>query len=216
MLFIREDIDKSEIEVVQEAVGDKKSLYIKGPFMQAEVKNRNGRIYPKQVLEKAVNDYLPKIELKESVGELNHPNTPNINPERVSHVITELHFDGNNVIGKARVLESFPMGKIVKGFIDEGLRIGVSSRAMGSLREVSGVNYVQPDLVIATVDAVHGPSGPECFVNGIMENASWIYESGVWKQQELDAAKSIITRANSKDLVEKQIKLFEWLLNNVK
>lgn len=214
LLIEQEDISNVK-NLIEESVGGKK-YYIEGIFAQSEVRNRNGRLYPKQVMEKAIADYQPTITSKRSMGEIMHPNTPSINLERVSHLIESLTWDGNNVNGRARILTEMPQGKIAKGLIDEGVQIGVSTRAVGSLLERDGNKIVQGDLVLSTVDIVGDPSGPECFVNGIMENASWIYESGVWKQQELDAAKSIITRANSKELVEKQIKLFEWLLNNVK
>ena len=214
MILIREESQDIQTVVEESKEEGKKSLYITGPFMQAEVKNRNGRIYPRSVMESALNIFQKLIEDKRSIGELSHPSTPTVNPERASHIITELKFDGNDVYGKARILESMPMGKIVKSLIDEGVKIGVSSRAMGSLRNVNGVNYVQPDLVISTIDVVSDPSGPSCFVNGIMEGRDWIYEAS---SNSWIIAEQIKKQAqNNKNTLEKQIKYFQYFLENIK
>jgi len=157
-------------------------------MMQGDLKNRNGRIYPSAVLEKEMNRYNEQfIKTKRALGELNHPAGPQINADRVSHLITEMKRDGNNFVGKAKIL-STPMGEIVKTFIDEGVRIGVSTRGLGSVKQTKeGIMEVQDDFHLATVDIVTDPSGPDCFVNGIMENTSYFYDiaSGTWRAQEL-------------------------------
>lgn len=214
MKLMREHLE--DVKILTEGKDGDKKYYIEGIFMQSEVKNRNGRIYPKGIMESAVNSFLPLIEAKRALGELGHPATPTINLERVSHIITDLKFEGNNIIGKARILEKQDYGRLAKNFLEEGVQLGVSSRAMGSLKNVNGVNVVQNDLQIATVDIVSDPSGPECFVNGIMEGAEWIFESGIWRQQTLEAAKTIIQKTPSKELIEIQARLFEQLLNSVK
>jgi len=156
--------------------------------MQGDLKNRNGRIYPSSILEKEMNRYNKDfIQTKRALGELNHPQTPQINADRVSHLITEMTRDGNNFMGKAKIL-STPMGEIVKTFIDEGVRIGVSTRGLGSVKQAKdGIMEVQEDFHLATVDIVTDPSGPDCFVQGIMENTQYFYDiaSNTWRPQQL-------------------------------
>ncbi len=187
-LLITETFNE-DCEVLTEAnENGKKQYYISGIFMQGDLKNRNGRIYPSSVLEKEMTRYNEQfIKTKRALGELNHPQGPQINADRVSHLITEMKRDGNNFIGKAKVL-STPMGEIVKTFIDEGVRIGVSTRGLGSVKQTKeGIMEVQDDFHLATVDVVTDPSGPDCFVNGIMENTQYFYDiaSGTWRAQEL-------------------------------
>lgn len=182
------EVFNENCEVLTEATeSGKKNYYISGPFMAGAVKNRNGRVYPSEILEREMNRYRKEyIDTKRALGELNHPQGPQINADRVSHLITEMHRDGDNFIGKAKVLDT-PMGKIVKTFIDEGVQIGVSTRGLGSVKQTkAGIMEVQGDFHLATVDVVTDPSGPGCFVNGIMENTEYYYDvaAGIWKAQE--------------------------------
>ena len=200
------------IEYLVEEKNGKKSSIIEGIFMQAEAKNRNGRIYPKAILERAVNKYVTEqVSKGRAVGELNHPDSPTINLDKVSHRITELNWDGNNVIGKATILDT-PMGQIVKGLMEGGVQLGVSSRGMGSIKQQNGTAYVQEDFMLATVDIVQDPSAPGAFVNGIMEGVEWIWENGMLKPQELEATKKEILRTPSSRLDEAQIRAFKNLL----
>lgn len=171
------EVFNDDIDVITEAADSgKKSYYISGPFMQGDLKNRNGRIYPSAVLAKELTRYDEQyIKTKRALGELNHPTGPAINADRVSHLITEMKQDGSNFIGKAKILPT-PMGNIVKTFIDEGVKIGVSTRGLGSVKAKNGIMEVQNDFHLATVDIVTDPSGPDCFVNGIMENTEYFYD----------------------------------------
>lgn len=175
-------------EVLTEANEDgKKNYFIEGIFMQGDIKNRNGRIYPSAVLEKEMKRYDDQfIKTKRALGELGHPDGPSINGDRVSHLITEMKRDGSNFVGKAKIL-STPMGQIVKTFMDEGVKIGVSTRGLGSVKPTKeGIMEVQDDFYLSTVDIVTDPSGPNCFVNGIMENTEYYYDiaSGTWRAQQ--------------------------------
>jgi hypothetical protein len=177
-----------ECAVLTEANEDgKKNYFIEGIFMQGDIKNRNGRIYPSTVLEKEMKRYDDQfIKTKRALGELGHPDGPSINGDRVSHLITEMKRDGSNFVGKAKILGT-PMGQIVKTFMDEGVKIGVSTRGLGSVKQTrEGIMEVQDDFHLSTVDIVTDPSGPNCFVNGIMENTEYFYDiaSGTWRAQE--------------------------------
>lgn len=185
-LLITEVITEDCDVLVEAAESGAKSYYITGPFMAGAVKNRNGRIYPTPILESEMNRYnRDYVAQKRALGELGHPQGPAINADRVSHLITEMHKDGNNFIGRAKLLDT-PMGKIVKTFVDEGVKIGVSTRGLGSVKPVNGIMEVQSDFMLAAVDVVTEPSGPGCFVNGIMEGAQYYYDiaSGNWRAQE--------------------------------
>lgn len=182
------EIFEEDCEVITESSEDgKKNYFIEGIFMQGDVKNRNGRVYPSTILEKEMNRYNETfINTKRALGELGHPDGPQINGDRVSHLITEMRRDGSNFYGKAKIL-STPMGEIVKTFIDEGVKVGVSTRGLGSVKpSKSGIMEVQNDFHLATVDVVTDPSGPDCFVNGIMENTEYYYDitSGNWRVAE--------------------------------
>jgi hypothetical protein len=162
---------------ITEGKNGKKETYIEGIFMQAEGKNRNGRVYTREVLTNAVDRYNnEQVMTGRAVGELNHPEGPSINLDKVSHRITELKWDGNNVIGKALILDT-PMGQIVKGLVEGGVQLGVSSRGMGSIEMKNGVNYVKDDFNLSTVDIVQDPSAPNAFVNGIMEGVDWTMDN---------------------------------------
>ena len=195
MKLIREEINEAQYIVEQEDNG-KKSHKIKGIFMQANIKNRNSRVYPMEVLEKEVNRYNKEfVQKKRAFGELGHPDGPTVNLERVSHIITELKSDGKgNYVGEAKITDT-PYGKIVKSLIDEGAQLGVSSRGMGSLENRGGTNYVKSDFYLATAaDIVADPSAPQAFVNGVMEGKEWVWDNGIIKEQDVSEIKAQIER----------------------
>ena len=193
-----------------------KSVYIEGIFMQAEKPNRNGRIYGRGIMEREVQKYQELINEKRSLGELGHPPNPSINLNQVSHMITGLKFEGNDIYGKAKILDT-PMGKIAKNFIEEGVRLGVSSRGLGSVKlNKEGVNEVQDDFHLATVDIVADPSAPDAFVQGIMESADWILENGVWKAIQIEQAQTTIRKASKADLNKVKLQVFEQFLRTIK
>ena len=205
----------NEIEYLVEGKG--KEQYIKGIFMQSDIKNQNGRVYPHAVLKKEVSNFNNKyVKEGRALGELGHPMGPVINLDRVSHVIKELKEDGKNFVCKAKVMDT-PNGKIVKNFISEGVKLGVSSRGMGSLKanKKTGVNEVQKDFVLSTVDIVADPSAPDAFVNGIMEGKEWVWENGVIKEQDIDAMKKTIMKAKMKELEQKKLEVFHKFLQNL-
>lgn len=214
MKLITEHLE-SELNYIVEAKDGKKNTIIEGIFMQAESKNRNGRVYPRDVMETAVNKYVTEqVSKGRAVGELNHPDGPTINLDKVSHRITELTWDGNNVMGKALVLDT-PMGQIVKGLVEGGVQLGVSSRGMGTLVQRQGVNVVGNDFILATVDIVQDPSAPEAFVNGIMEGVEWIWDNGILKAQDLEKYETEIKRASSSQLAESQLKVWQDFLSKL-
>ena len=193
-----------------------KSVYIEGIFMQAEKPNRNGRMYGRGIMEREVQKYQELINEKRSLGELGHPPNPSINLNQVSHMITGLKFEGNDIHGKAKILDT-PMGKIAKNFIEEGVRLGVSSRGLGSVRlNKEGINEVQDDFHLATVDIVADPSAPDAFVQGIMESADWILENGVWKAIQIEQAQNTIRKASKADLNKVKLQVFEQFLRAIK
>ena len=193
-----------------------KSVYIEGIFMQAEKANRNGRMYGRGIMEREVQKYQELINEKRSLGELGHPPNPSINLNQVSHMITGLKFEGNDIHGRAKILDT-PMGKIAKNFIEEGVRLGVSSRGLGSVKlNKEGVNEVQDDFHLATVDIVADPSAPDAFVQGIMESADWILENGVWKAVQIEQAQDTIRKASKADLNKVKLQVFEQFLRTIK
>jgi hypothetical protein len=187
----------------------KKDYFIEGIFMQSEIKNRNGRVYPKEVMQKEVNRYNKEfVEQDRAFGELGHPEGPTINLDKVSHLITKLEEDGNNYVGRAKIL-STPNGMIVRNLIDDGAKLGVSSRGLGSLEQKGGSQIVKDDFQLATAgDIVADPSAPEAFVNGIMEGVEWIYQNGRLTAQEIDEIQTEIRSAKSNKLEE--VKLNQW------
>ena len=191
------------IEFIKENIeGSPSNYYISGVFMQAEEKNRNGRVYPKSVLMNEVKNYNIKfVNGKRAFGELGHPEGPTVNLERVSHIITSLIEQNNNVMGKAKIMDT-PMGKIVKNLLDEGAQLGVSSRGMGSLTEKGDIKYVDDDFMLAAVDIVADPSAPSAFVDGIMEGKEWVWDNGVIKETTIDKYNKIITKTPQKTLDE--------------
>ena len=203
-----------EVEYITE--GKNKEQYIQGIFMQADIKNQNGRIYPHEVLKKEVSNFNRRYVAEgRALGELGHPMGPIINLDRVSYVIKELYEDGKNFIGKAKVMDT-PNGKIVKNLISEGVKLGVSSRGMGSVKtNKSGVNEVQKDFVLSTVDIVADPSAPDAFVDGIMEGKEWVWENGLIKEKDINAMRNTIINAKMKDLEHKKLEVFEKFLQNL-
>jgi hypothetical protein len=195
-----------------------KAYYIEGPFLQTEIKNRNGRFYRKEIMQKEVDRYIKEyVNTKRAFGELGHPDGPSINLDRVSHMIVGLKEDGNNYIGRAKIMTETPMGRIVKNLIDEGAQLGVSSRGMGSLKVNSeGVNEVQDDFYLATAaDIVADPSAPDAFVRGIMEGKEWMMVEGRFVERQFDAVREIITKTSSKDLDAAKIQVFENYLKQI-
>ena len=216
MKLITEVVDENAIEFITEENNGEKSHYIKGVFMQAEQKNRNGRIYPKKVLDEQVRKYVNNyVDQNRAFGELGHPDGPVVNLERVSHMIKELREDGNNWVGKAKIMDT-PYGKIVKNLIDEGAKLGVSSRGMGSLKNVKGTNIVQDDFYRATAaDIVADPSAPEAFVEGVMEGKEWVWNNGVIREQEVETIRDELTKAKRKQLEEAKLNLFKSFLSKL-
>lgn len=214
MKLIAEYIE-SDLNVITEKVNGKKTLVIEGVFMQADSKNRNGRIYPKSILEKAVEKYVTEqVNTGRAVGELNHPEGPTINLDKVSHKITDLHFEGSNVVGKASILQT-PMGKIVEGLLEGGVKLGVSSRGMGSLVQKNGVMQVKDDFMLSTVDIVQDPSAPEAFVNGIMEGVDWVWNNGVLCAQQIEEIETEIKEAKNMSSANVEIKAFKNFLSKL-
>jgi hypothetical protein len=196
----------------------KKEMYIEGIFLQAEIKNKNGRKYPLEVLKNEVGRYVNEVvSSNRAYGELGHPTGPSINLDRVSHIITEIRQDKNNFIGKAKITET-PMGNIARGIMESGGQLGVSSRAMGSLKESNGVMIVQNDLKLSTAaDIVADPSAPDAFVKGILENVTWFYDetNGVWLQEKVESIKHKSKRISSKKLEEQKLAIFEEFLSSL-
>lgn len=215
MKFLVENIDETQNTI--ETEGKTKKYTIEGIFIQANVKNRNGRVYPSEVVEREVDRYIKEmVDTGRAVGELNHPKEdPSINFERVSHKFESLVRDGDNWIGRARITKSTPMGKIVCGLMEDGVRMGVSTRAVGSVKTSNGVKIVQNDFRLITAgDIVSDPSAPDAFVTNLMESKEWVWENGLLVEKELDAArKEIDAAAKSKTLDEaKLIEIFQKIL----
>lgn len=218
MKLIAENIPSvNDVSVLVEGKGDSKKLYISGPFLQAEKVNRNNRVYPMSIMEKAVEKYYEDyIKENRALGELNHPAEPVVNPERAAIMTTELKKNGIYFEGKAKVL-STPMGKIVENLLNDGVKIGVSSRGLGSLKPMrEGFNEVQNDFVLTTAaDVVFDPSAQSSFVEGVMESAEWIYESGLFRQIDLEEQHKRMKLAKKRELAETQLAVFEKLMKSL-
>ena len=214
MKLIVEHIE--DIELLTEEKDGKEYTYIQGVFLQGDIKNRNGRVYPMPVLQREVTNYNENfVQKSRALGELGHPDGPTINLDRVSHKIVELYQDGSNYVGKAKLLET-PMGSIAKNLLREGVQLGVSSRGVGSLESKGGSNYVRDDFMLTTAaDIVADPSAPDAFVNGIMEGKEWIWNNGAFKEAELQQAKEDLERVSRGDLEGKILESFEKLLSNL-
>ena len=195
----------------------KKDYYIEGVFMQADIQNRNGRVYPVSILEKECARYMKEaVQQNRAYGELGHPNGPSINLDRVSHMIKELRQDGSNFIGRAKIMDT-PMGNIVKNLMDEGASLGVSTRGMGSIREnKQGFMEVQDDFHLATAaDIVADPSAPDAFVRGIMEGVEWVWDNGLLKAQKIEEMKTTIKKASRKNLEEAKLNVFKKFIDEL-
>ena len=206
--------------LVEKTENGEKKYTIEGVFMQAEQKNRNGRIYPKKIMESAVSKYVDEqVSKNRAVGELNHPEGPTVNLDKVSHLITDLRWEGNDVVGKARILPT-PMGKIVEGLLSGGVSLGVSTRGMGSLESRGGTMYVKDDFTLSTVDIVQDPSAPNAFVNGIMEGVEWVWSNGVLTPQEVCEEKEETEFEESPRIVKgayaPQVREFKNFLSSLK
>ena len=214
MKLISEEIQSAEYFV--EEKNGKKEYKIKGIFLQSNVKNRNGRVYPKDILMKEVKRYNQEfINKNRAFGELGHPDGPTVNLERVSHMVKRLYPEGDNFIGEAKIMNT-PYGKIVKGLIDEGAQLGVSSRGMGSLEQRGGANYVKDDFYLATAaDIVADPSAPDAFVEGIMENKEWVWDNGVLVERDIEAWKLELIKTKRRALEEKKLEVFSNMLKKL-
>lgn len=216
MKLIKEVFD-TNILIVEEKNG-KKQHYIEGVFLQAELKNRNGRMYPEKTMDKEVNRYIKEyVGRNRAYGELGHPDTPTINLDRVSHMIVDLRKEGTNYIGKAKILDT-PMGNIAKGLLDGGANLGVSSRAMGSLKTgQDGIQIVQDDFMLSTAaDIVADPSAPDAYVEGIMEGKEWIFVDGKFVEKHIEETRSFIKKASSRQLEEAKIIAFQNFLSKIR
>jgi hypothetical protein len=214
MKLISEEVQNAEY-LIEEKNG-KKEYKIRGVFLQSEIKNRNGRVYPREILVREVNRYTKEfINKNRAFGELGHPDGPTVNLERVCHMVKSLTQDGRDFIGEAKIMDT-PYGKIVKGLIDEGAQLGVSSRGMGSLIQRNGVNYVKDDFYLATAaDIVADPSAPDAFVEGIMESREWTWENGVLKEKDIESWKNQIRTAKQRALEEAKLKVFKSFLKKL-
>ena len=214
MKLITESIQ--DVQVITEEKSGVKTLYIQGPFLVAEMKNKNGRVYPVGTMKREVDRYNEEYVMKNrAFGELGHPDSPSINLDRVSHLITGLKQEGNQWIGKAKILET-PMGKIAKSLMEGGATLGVSSRGMGSLKEVNGTNVVQDDYYLATAaDIVADPSAPGAFVQGIMEGKEWVWDNGKVKEIDINEYYKQIKTAKQKQIDEISLKIFENFLSKL-
>ena len=215
MKLITEYIQEDLSYFTEDSKTGEKNTFIEGIFMQTEAKNRNGRMYPKKIMEGAVNKYVEEqVSKGRAVGELNHPNGPTINLDKVSHRITDLKFEGNDVYGKASILKT-PMGQIVTGLLEGGVKLGVSSRGMGTLANKNGTMYVKDDFMLASVDIVQDPSAPSAFVNGVMEGVDWIWNNGILQPQEIEKIETEIKRTPAKHLAEAEMKAFKNFLSKL-
>jgi hypothetical protein len=205
-----------DVQVLVEESNGKKNLYIGGIFLQGDIKNRNGRVYPFSVLEREVGRYNESyVSVGRALGELGHPDGPTVNLDRVSHKIVSLKAEGSNFIGKAQIL-STPMGSIAKNLLESGVRLGVSSRGMGSIEERNGANYVRDDFMLATAaDIVSDPSAPDAFVNGIMEGKEWVWDNGILKEARVAKYKRYISESTRRNIEERSLKVFEDFLFNL-
>ena len=214
MKLITEQIE--DVQILTEERDGKKLLYIEGVFLQSELKNRNGRMYPFDVLNREVERYSEEyVKPTRALGELGHPDGPTINLDRVSHRIVSLRAEGHNFIGKAQILDT-PMGNIAKSLLGEGVQLGVSSRGMGSIDKREDISIVRDDFMLTTAaDIVADPSAPDAFVNGIMEGKEWIWDNGILKEAKLDKYRRYMDEATRRNMEERTLKVFENFLSNL-
>jgi len=207
---------ENNLEFITEEKNGKKHYAIEGVFMQCETKNRNGRIYPRPIMQKAVSKYdNEQVKTGHAVGELNHPDGPTVNLDKVSHKIESLTWDKNNVMGKATIL-STPMGEIVKGLLDGGVKLGVSTRGMGSLEQGDNAMLVKDDFMLNAVDIVQDPSAPSAFVNGVMEGVEWVWNNGIIESKHIEQIETEIKNATKANLYETEVREFKNFLSLLK
>ena len=210
------EFNDQHLEFITEERNGKKKYVIEGIFAQADKKNRNGRVYPMAIMEKAIGKYdSEQVSKGRAVGELNHPEGPTVNLDKVSHKIDSLNFKGSDVVGKATVLDT-PMGKIVEGLLDGGVQLGVSTRGMGSLMQQNGAMVVKDDFILNAVDIVQDPSAPSAFVNGVMEGVEWVWNNGIIEAQTIEKMETEIKKAPRSDLYEVQVREFKNFLSLLK
>lgn len=216
MKLLIEEVDSISTEILEEGVGAKKVHKIKGPFIHTEEQNRNGRIYSKTHIIPEVDRYIREMVVpRKALGELTHPQGPQINPKEASHLITSLEWDGNLCIGEAIILDT-PNGKIVQAFMEQGVAFGVSTRGLGSIKEQNGVKYVQSDFHLCTVDIVTDPSGHKCWVEGILENKDWIYVDGQgWVESYIEESRKTLQKAKASDVEPLALQIFENYLTKL-
>jgi hypothetical protein len=217
MKLIKEVVESTKL-VVEEKLGKGKTYFIEGVFLQSELQNRNGRMYPESIMDKEVGRYLKEyVKQNRAYGELGHPDSPSINLDRVSHLIVDLRKEGTNYIGKAKILDT-PMGQIAKGLLDGGANLGVSSRALGSLKmNNEGINVVQDDFMLSTAaDIVADPSAPDAFVRGIMESKEWTFVDGKFVEKNIEEVRSFIKKTSSRSLEEAKVIAFQHFLSKIK
>ena len=218
MKLIKEHTETVNYLIEEDKETGQKNYNLEGVFLQADIKNRNGRLYPTDILDKEVKRYMKEnVKKNRAYGELGHPDSPTINLDRVSHMIKDLKLEGNDFVGKAKIMDT-PYGKIVKSLIDEGASLGVSSRGMGSLKTTKdGTSEVQKDFMLATAaDIVADPSAPDAFVRGVMEGKEWMFVDGKFVEQDIDAVKSSITKATRSQLEEAKLFAFAKFLQAIK
>jgi hypothetical protein len=214
MKLLNEIVEDISTEIITEGSSSDKKVKIKGPFIHCNETNRNGRMYVKEHMLPEVNRYIKEyVDTKRAVGELSHPEGPTINPDRVSHLITKLEWDGNLCMGEAKILNT-PTGNILKSFIEDGVKFGVSTRGLGSIKENNGLKIVQPDFRLVTVDAVLDPSGLSCFSEGILEGKEWLYIEGKgWTEQFAEEARSTLQKLPAREVEAVALKIFENFLS---
>ena len=210
------EFNDQHLEFITEEKNGKKKYVIEGIFAQADKKNRNGRVYPMAIMEKAIGKYdSEQVSKGRAVGELNHPEGPTVNLDKVSHKIDSLNFKGSDVVGRATVLDT-PMGKIVEGLLDGGVQLGVSTRGMGSLMQQNNAMVVKDDFILNAIDIVQDPSAPSAFVNGVMEGVDWIWNNGILEPQAIEKMETEIKKAPRSDLYEVQVREFKNFLSLLK
>jgi len=215
MKLITETVEEIKF-LTEKSDSGEKQYFIEGIFMQADQKNKNGRIYPRNILMNEARRYVTEyVQKNRALGELNHPSGPSVNLDRVSHRVTWLNESGSDIYGKAKVLDT-PCGQIVKNLMNEGVKLGVSTRGMGSLEKKGGANYVKEDFMLAAIDIVADPSAPNAFVDGIMEGKEWVWDNGILKEQDVAGYHRRITKASKKKLQEASIKAFADFLRKIK
>jgi len=205
-----------DVRMISESTAEgKKNYFIEGVFMECDTQNRNGRVYPTVIMEKEVTRYITEyVMTSRAIGELGHPEGPSVNLERAAHIIKEMHFEGKQIMGRASIL-STPYGNIVKSLMEEGAKLGVSSRGMGSLVPKNGYQEVQEDFMLAAVDIVADPSAPNAFVNGIMEGKEWVWDNGILKTVTVENYQRQINKASSRNLEKTKLKVFEDFLSKI-